>query len=77
MKKGAEKIATTGYYIQEVLRYQAKYEAGEAGKDGEPPIVAEMLLHTYVLLRIIAVTLSIQVGAFLALALGILLKLGG
>lgn len=74
-RKRAPKFNSTAYYIEEVVGYHSKYEAGECVENGYPPVVAEMLLAILISVRAIRYGLFFFLGLLAAFALKFFLVL--
>ena len=73
MKQRRPKPGSVSYYIEEVVRYRAEYETGEGLKQGNPPIVAELLLSLLISVRALRSGFFLILGALLALVFKLLL----
>lgn len=69
MKQRRPKPGSVSYYIEEVIRYRTEYETGEGFKNGNPPIVAELLLSLLISVRALRSGFFLLLGALLALVL--------
>ena len=69
MKQRRPKPGSVSYYIEKVIRYRTEYETGEGFKNGNPPIVTELLLSLLISVRALRSGFFLLLGALLALVL--------
>lgn len=52
-------------YAEKVVRYRAEYESGQRLKNGDPPVVAELLLSLLIEVRTLGVVGRVALGLLL------------
>lgn len=68
-KQKRPKPQSIPYYIEEVLKYRAKYEASNKIENGYPPVVAELILSILIDVRVFCRAGSSLIGMLLLLVL--------